>query len=113
MPVRMFTIAAAGEGPYDLDLNADNALLSEARAVRRLGGWSWDEWLIALTEGDPDAVALAWWLARSRAGVGVEDSLAAIDFRIGTLRIEPAGQPDADPIEAEAPGPTGPTPPQE
>ncbi len=110
MSRRQFTISAADQGPFDLDLDADNALLSEARAVRRLGRWSWDEWLAALIDGDPDAVALAWWLARSRAGQPVEDSLADIDFRIGTLRIVPADDPDAEPLEAEQPGPTGPTP---
>ena len=109
MSRRQFRISAADQGPYDLDLDADNALLSEARSVRRLGHWSWDEWLAQLVEGDPDAVALAWWLARSRAGVPVEDSLADIDFRIGTLLIVPADDPAAEPLEAQ-PGPTGPTP---
>lgn len=110
---RLFEVSADGQGPFPLDLDADEAMMSDVRDLKRLTSWTWDAWLAALVDGDVDAVAFAWWLARRRAGHPVEKTLADVDFRVGTLRIVPAGQPDADPIEAEAPGPTGPTPPQE
>ena len=84
--------------------------LSEADDLRRLTGWSRNEWIEALFDDHPDAIRFAWMIANARNGTPLSVPFRDIDFDLGEFDIQVIEEPDPVPVEgAEGSDlPTGP-----
>ncbi len=84
--------------------------LSEADELRRLTGWSRNEWIEALFDDHPDAIRFAWLIANRRAGTDLGVAFKDIDFDLGEFDIAVIEDEEPAPVEgAEGTDlPTGP-----
>jgi hypothetical protein len=93
-------------GPYKVTLpgesftwEPDEMMLSDWSTVEDHFGGTFDGWIDGINDRDAAACrVLIWWLRRRK---GIELDLAAVDFKIRQLAVEPLKEPAADP-EGEA-----------
>jgi hypothetical protein len=92
------------------DLDLDSFLLSEADELKRLTGWSRQEWLTALFDDHPDAIRFAWMVANRRAGSPLPGAFKDIDFDLGSFQVDVVADEPEETVEgAEGESvPTGP-----
>lgn len=98
-----------GDDVYDWDM--DHLLIHEARKIKEQTGMAVRPWLDSLNEMDPDAIAAAVYLARSRAGLKVRyTDLEILDIGTVSFKSEPKDDRD-DELEKAAQEAADPTPP--
>lgn len=97
-------------GDESRDLDLDTFLLSEADELKRLTGWTRNEWIETLFDDHPDAIRFAWLVANRRNGTPLPGAFKDIDFDLATFAVEVVGVEDEAPVEgAEGSDlPTGP-----